>query len=59
MAGLAILLENHTYSKCIFFRPRAPGRCLEGSGMSSLPGNHDQQENIPGIDWPFLNTHSN
>ncbi len=30
------------------FRPGAPGRCLEGPGMSSLPGNHDQQENIPG-----------
>ncbi len=32
-----------------FFRPGAPGRCLEGPGMSSLPGNHDKQENIPGI----------
>ncbi len=41
--------KNHDVSTQKFiFRPGAPGRCLEGPGMSSLPGNHDQQENIPG-----------
>jgi hypothetical protein len=44
--------KTNVNTQKFIFRPGAPGRCLEGPGMSSLPGNHDQQENIPGL--PFF-----